>query len=64
MITYVLWGTAPGDPDWAEQIITETTNESHVEKAEQWARSKGFRNIRTIEHKTGDKPDFIKTIQI
>lgn len=62
--TYILWATAPGDPDWAEQIITETTDKNHLVNAELWAKSEGFRNIRISEHKTGDKPDFIKAIQI
>jgi predicted urease superfamily metal-dependent hydrolase len=60
--TYILWATAPGDPDWAEQIITETTDKNHLVNAERWAQSCGFRNLRTLEHHTGDKPDFTRII--
>ena len=46
----------------AEQIITETTDKAHLANAERWAQSCGFRNLRTLEHHTGDKPDFTRII--
>ncbi|MFA5401736.1 MAG: methyltransferase domain-containing protein [Dehalococcoidia bacterium] len=62
--TYVLWGTKKGDPSYAEQIITETKDKGHLEKAKKWAAENDFVNIRTMVHREGDRPNFGSALRI
>jgi len=54
---FVLWGREDGTPEWAEQLITATTDRAHLEKARAWARAHGFVALRVSEYR-GEAPDF------
>jgi hypothetical protein len=43
---YVLYANKPGNPDYLEDIITETTDLNHLEKAKKWAADNGFISLR------------------
>jgi uncharacterized protein YutE (UPF0331/DUF86 family) len=60
MPEYILWGVAKDDPDWYEQIITNTSNKELLPKAEEWAKRNGFRNLRIAEY-NGEKPEYQNT---
>jgi hypothetical protein len=60
---YILWGTPKDAQSWEEQVLTETKDKNHLQKAKAWAESNGFKNLRVLETFAGDKPDFIKTIK-
>lgn len=60
---YVVYGTKPEKEDWAEDIITVTTDPVHRDKAIAWAKANGFRNVRVMNY-AGEKPDFVSTIRI
>lgn len=62
--TYVLWGTKKGEPSYAEQIITETKDKGHLEKAKKWAAENDFVNLRTMVHTEGDKPNFSNVFMV
>lgn len=65
MITYILYGLPKDEMrDYMEVILTETKNLNHVEKAKAWAISQGFKNIRLATHVEGEKPNFLKAINI
>ena len=56
----VLWAVKIGEPNWAEQMITNDA--SKIEEAKAWAEKKGFDRFR-IANIDDEKPDFTKTIK-
>jgi hypothetical protein len=54
----ILWAVKQGEPDWAEQIITE--NESRFDEAKKWAEANGFDRFRIAEIDMSKKPKFGK----
>jgi DNA repair protein RadC len=54
----VLFAVKIGEPDWAEQLITE--NESRIEEAKKWAEQNGFDRFRVAEIDMSKKPKFAK----
>ncbi len=63
-IEYVLWGTSANNPDWAEDVIAVRHNKTDLLPAINWAKSKGFRNLRVAESDLYEKPDFTKCINV
>ncbi len=59
MIT-ILFAVKKGDPDWAEQLITEHPDK--IAAAQKWAAANGFDRFRVLEFKENEKPNFIGTI--
>lgn len=57
----VLWGTKIGEPDWAEEIITE--DPTQIEKAKKWAEANGYDRLRISTINMNEKPDFTKAIK-
>jgi len=43
---YILYANKPGNPDYLEDIITETTDLKHLEAAKKWAADNGFISLR------------------
>lgn len=58
----ILWGVKVGDEDWAEQLITATSNKAHLNKAKEWALKNGFNRLRVGKFTDGEMPNFIGTI--
>ena len=46
---YILYANKPGNPDYLEDIITETTDLKHLEAAKKWAADNGFISLRVHE---------------
>lgn len=57
----ILWATKIGDPNWAEQLITE--NEAKIPDAIKWCELNGFDRIRIAEIDLNKKPNFISTLK-
>ncbi len=49
---YILYANKPGNPDYLEDIITETTDLKHLEAAKKWAADNGFISLRIVPGKT------------
>lgn len=60
----VLWATKIGDPDWKEQIITETFNDEYLERAKVWAVENGFDRLRVLDYRKGEVYNFLKTLNL
>ena len=58
---FVLWAVKIGEPDWAEDVITATTDPKRVEAAKEWAIANGFDRLR-LGTFNGEAPDFAATI--
>lgn len=56
----ILWAVKIGDPDYAEQILTDKPE--RFEAAKQWAKANGFDRFRISEIDLDTKPDFTKTL--
>ena len=63
MIEYTLWAHKIGQEEWAEDVITSTTDVVHLENAKIWATANGFDRLRVIKFDF-EKPDFVKAINI
>jgi hypothetical protein len=57
--TRCLWATKKGEPDYAEQLITEVAE--RIPAASEWAKANGFDRLRVSEF-DGSAPDFSRTI--
>jgi hypothetical protein len=57
----VLWATKIGEPDYAEQLITEVPE--RIEAAKQWALANGFDRLRVATIDLGQVPDFAATVR-
>jgi hypothetical protein len=60
---YILWATKKGNPEYMEQLITETTSLEHLSEAKSWAIQNGYEKLRVMEY-NGEAPDFTQTIAI
>jgi hypothetical protein len=58
LVETVLWATKKGEPDWAEQMITDKPD--RIEDAKKWALANGFDRIRISKIDMSEKPDFTK----
>ena len=61
----ILWATRIGEPDWKEELITDT--QDLIEPAMKWAKENGFDRIRISVFDTEEKPDplmFVKAINL
>jgi len=56
----ILFATKKGEPDYAEQLVTEV--ESRIPAASEWAKANGFDRLRVAEITDG-APDFTKVFQ-
>lgn len=56
----ILFGVKVGEPDWAEQIITE--QEDKIPHAREWAIKNGFDRLRVAEI-DDNPPDFAGTVK-
>lgn len=54
-MTKVLFAVKIGEPDWAEQLVTEV--EDHIHLAAEWAVANGFDRLRVAVIDDG-MPDF------
>jgi len=59
----ILWAVKTGDPDYAESVITSTTDPARIAAARAWAESNGFDRFRESTY-SGEAPDFTATINI
>jgi hypothetical protein len=57
----ILYATKIGEPEYAEQLITEV--ESRIPDATRWATANGFDRIRVAEVDLEAKPDFAATVR-
>jgi len=59
---YILYAKKPNQPDYLEEIITETKSLSHLEKAKKWATKNGFVSLRvgTFENTEEEFNDLVK----
>ena len=64
--TFILYGLAKDETrDYMESLITETTDEAHLEKARAWAIKNGFHALRVSEFtEDGKLPNFINALNI
>jgi hypothetical protein len=62
--TYVLWGKFENEADWEERIIIETTDEHKFKYVIEWAKKKGFINLRQKVYTEIERPDFVSAINI
>ena len=60
---YVLYARRPDMPDHLEDIITETTDLDHLDKARLWATANGFVAPRVTEF-TPSPADFDRMVQV
>lgn len=58
----VLFAVKVGEPDWAEQLITE--QENRIEEARKWAGENGFDRFRIAEIDLSTPPDWAKTVNV
>lgn len=58
----ILWAVKIGDPDWAEQVITQRSYK--IEEAKQWATENGFDRFRVSTLDMTEKPDFSSTLNL
>lgn len=56
----ILWAVKIGEPNWAEEVITE--DESQIEQAKTWAEQNGYDRFRIANIDINTKPDFIGAI--
>jgi len=61
MQEFTLWAHKIGSEDWKEDVITSTTDLTHLEKAKTWATENGFDRLRVIKFDF-EKPSFVGTI--
>jgi hypothetical protein len=52
----VLYGTKVGQPDWAEDILTN--NPAHLLQAKAWAEANGFNRLRVYKVDLSRAPNF------
>lgn len=57
----ILFGVKVGEPDWAEQLITE--QEEQIPAARKWAGENGFDRFRIAEI-DDNPPDFAGTVKL
>jgi len=50
---FILYGNKPNQPDYLEEIITQTQDLEHLEKAKKWAEENGYVSFRVATH--GDR---------
>lgn len=60
MATRALFAVRQGEPDWAEQLITEVAE--RIPAARAWALANGFDRLREIEVDDTTPPDFTKVL--
>ena len=58
----VLWAVRVGEPDWAEEIITEVAE--RIPAASEWARANGFDRLRVADVDLTTPPDFAGTVEV
>jgi len=58
----ILWAVKIGDPDWAEQVITQRSYK--IEEAKQWATNNGFDRLRVSTLDMTEKPNFNSTLNL
>ncbi len=59
---YIVYGNKPNQPNYLEEIITETKSLSHLEKAKKWATKNGFISLRvgTFENTQKEFDNLVK----
>ena len=57
----ILFAVKVGDPDWAEQLITE--NEQDIPAASKWAKENGFDRLRIAKIDLSTPPNFAETVK-
>ena len=58
----ILWATKIGEPDHAEQLITEQHDQ--IEPASKWAVENGFDRLRIADINMAEVPDFTNNLNI
>jgi hypothetical protein len=60
---YILWARKQGEPDWMEEVITETKDKKQLEKSKAWAKANGYEDLRVMEY-NGEAPDFNTPLKV
>lgn len=58
----VMYATKIGEPDYAEQLLTE--NEAFFPQAREWAQANGFDRFRIAEYDLDTPPDFAAAVNV
>lgn len=61
---YVLWGRRPDDPEWAETILTATTDKARIEAIKARAAADGWIDLRVSTFHPGGPVDFAGTVNV
>ena len=57
----VLFAVKKGEPDWAEQVITNRLHK--IKEAKEWAVENGFDRLRVAEIDMETPPDFLSAVK-
>ncbi len=60
---FILWGRKPNDPDWKDDIITETVHQYRLQNLIKWAKDSGYIGLRIMvfNNNTGE---FVKQYKV
>lgn len=61
---YCLWGRRPSDPEWAEVLLTATTDPARIEQVKTLAAADGFVALRVSTFDPGEPVDFAATLNL
>lgn len=62
MTEHLLYGRKAGEPEWAETLLTCTTDAARIEQVRAMARKDGWTAFRVAQY-NGERPDFAKSVR-
>jgi len=63
-MTYVLWATKVGLPDWEESMVASRPSREELAAASAWAVANGFDRLRLAAYREDDAPNFAAAVNV